>query len=207
MKLKDIHPYENNPRKNDDAVESVANSIRDFGMNQPIVVDKDNVIIVGHTRYKALQKLGYKETEVIVADHLTEEQVRAYRIADNSTNELSTWDLDLLIPELKEIDLDMTEYGLVLPDDEVSMDDVVEDDYEIPEELEPVVKLGEVWRCGDHILLCGNSAKAEDVQRLVQSGGGVADMTFTDPPYGVAIGDTREYLLRSSVPLAVSVKP
>ena len=189
MKLKDIHPYENNPRKNDDAVESVANSIRDFGMNQPIVVDKDNVIIVGHTRYKALQKLGYKETEVIVADHLTEEQVRAYRIADNSTNELSTWDLDLLIPELEGIDLDMSDYGLdlgMIDDFEDKNTTIVED--EIPDvDMDNVItKVGQVYRLGEHRLMCGDSTKQEDVQILMD--GNLADMVFTDPPWNVNYG-------------------
>lgn len=114
MKLKDIRPYEKNPRRNDDAVEAVANSIKEFGMKQPIVVDKDGVIIVGHTRYKALKKLGIKETDVVVADDLTEEQAKAYRIADNSTGELATWDYDLLMPEIADLDFDMSEFGLYL---------------------------------------------------------------------------------------------
>ena len=114
MKLKDIHPYEKNPRKNDEAVEAVANSIKEFGMKQPIVVDKDGVIIVGHTRYKALKKLGIKETDVIVADDLTEEQVKAYRIADNSTNEVATWDYDLLLGEIQSVDYDFSDFGMNL---------------------------------------------------------------------------------------------
>lgn len=122
MKLKDIHPYEKNPRKNDEAVEAVANSIKEFGMKQPIVVDKDGVIIVGHTRYKALKKLGIKETDVVVASDLTEEQVKAYRIADNSTGEIAKWDYDLLIPEIEGLSYDMADFGMNLTRTEDGID-------------------------------------------------------------------------------------
>ena len=114
MKISEIHPYERNPRKNDDAVDAVANSIRDFGWKQPIVVDKDMTIIVGHTRYKAAKKLKLKTVPVLVADDLTEEQVKAYRIADNSTNGLAMWDYDLLMPEIKGLDYDFADFGLDL---------------------------------------------------------------------------------------------
>lgn len=187
MKLKDIRPYEKNPRKNDEAVEKVANSIRDFGYKQPIVVDKDGVIIVGHTRYKALKKLGIKEVGVIVADDLTEEQTKAYRIADNSTGEIATWDYDLLIPEVAGLDFDMADYGLELPQEDVELEDVVDDDYVEPENLEPKVKRGEVWKCGDHLLMCGDSTSQEDVKVLMS--GNLADMVFTDPPWNVNYGD------------------
>lgn len=114
MSIKDVKPYEKNPRINDNAVEAVANSIKEFGWRQPIVVDKDNVIIAGHTRWKAAKKLKMKEVPVIVASDLTEEQVRAYRIADNSTGELATWDYDLLMPEIADLDFDMSMFGLHL---------------------------------------------------------------------------------------------
>ena len=96
VKLKDIHPYPNNPRVNDDAVEAVANSIQEFGFKNPIIVDNEYVIIAGHTRYKAAKKLKLKEVPVIVADDLSEQQVKALRIADNKTSELSDWNGDLL---------------------------------------------------------------------------------------------------------------
>ena len=174
MKLKDIRPYEKNPRRNDEAVEAVANSIKEFGMKQPIVVDKGGVIIVGHTRYKALKKLGIKETDVVVADDLTEEQVKAYRIADNSTGELATWDYDLLMPEIADLDFDMSMFGLDLTDTEAVGEplEVVEDDYVEPEHLEPVVKRGEVYRLGGHFLMCGDSSIPEDLRKLMAQGGG-----------------------------------
>ena len=190
MAVKDIRPYENNPRRNDDAVDKVANSIREFGWQQPIVVDKDNVIIVGHTRWKAAKKLKLKTVPVVVAD-LSEEQAKAYRIADNSTGEIATWDYDLLVPEIQGLDYDMSEFGLDLTDtetdDELDPADIIEDEYEPPEELEPVVKLGEIWRCGDHVLLCGDATSEEDVRKLVKVGGGQVSLVLTDPPYGIDV--------------------
>ena len=106
----DIKPYQNNPRHNDEAVDAVANSIREFGFQQPIVVDKDGVIIAGHTRYKAAKRLGLKTVPVVVAD-LTEEKANAYRLADNKTGELATWDFDALDIELGNIEMDMGDFG------------------------------------------------------------------------------------------------
>ena len=105
MKITDIRPYEKNPRHNDGAVEAVARSIKEFGWQQPIVVDKDMVVIVGHTRLKAAEQLGLTEVPVVVADHLTPEQVQAYRIADNKTGEIAEWDYALLPMELKDLHL------------------------------------------------------------------------------------------------------
>ena len=111
-KLTDITPYENNPRRNDAAVEYVANSIREFGFKQPIVIDKDGVIVAGHTRYKAAQKLGLDEVPCVMADDLTPEQVKAYRLADNKVAELASWDFEILESELLDIeDIDMDMFG------------------------------------------------------------------------------------------------
>jgi len=107
-----VKPYENNPRNNDDAVEATANSIREFGWQQPIVVDKDGVIIVGHTRLKAAKKLKLDQVPVTVAENLTDDQVKAYRLADNKTGELAGWDFDLLDGELSDIpNIDMNQFG------------------------------------------------------------------------------------------------
>ena len=105
-KIGDVHPYENNPRNNAAAVKPVANSIKEFGWQQPIVVDKDGVIIVGHTRYKAAKMLKLKEVPVVVADNLTPDQVKAYRVADNSTGEVAVWDIPLLTAEIQGLDYD-----------------------------------------------------------------------------------------------------
>lgn len=111
--IDEIIPYENNPRKNDEAVQYVANSIKQFGFKNPIIIDKEGVIVAGHTRYKAANELGLKEVPVILADDLTEEQIKAFRIADNKVGEKAGWDLDKLKLELEDIDLDidMTEFG------------------------------------------------------------------------------------------------
>lgn len=108
--IEDIIPYENNPRKNDSAVEFVANSIRDFGFKVPIVIDKNNVIVAGHTRLKASEKLGLKKVPCIIADDLSEEQIRAFRLADNKVSEIAEWDYDLLTEEL-DFDFNMSDYG------------------------------------------------------------------------------------------------
>nr|DAK65065.1 MAG TPA: ParB protein [Caudoviricetes sp.] len=126
MALNEITPYENNPRNNEETVEKVANSIKKFGFNQPIVVDKDNVIIVGHTRYLAAQELGLTEVPVIVAGNLSDEQARAYRLADNKTGELAGWDFEKLALELEQIeDIDMGDFGFI----EGSDLDITDDDF------------------------------------------------------------------------------
>lgn len=137
MSIQDVKPYENNPRDNDGGVDAVANSIKEFGWQQPIVVDKDNVIIVGHTRYKAAKKLGLKEVPVVIASNLSDEQVKAYRLADNKTGELTDWDFGMLNSELTELsNIDMTEFGFDESDLDLasSWDDAGSlDDYEEPE--------------------------------------------------------------------------
>ena len=130
MNVADIIPYENNPRKNDNAVEAVANSIRDFGFKVPIIVDAENVIVAGHTRLKAAEKLGLEKVPVIVADDLTEEQVNAFRLADNKTGELAEWDFDKLAEELSLVgDIDMSLFGFDIPD--------IDDDEEEGEDENP----------------------------------------------------------------------
>ena len=114
-KLKDIKPYEKNPRKNDSAVDAVANSIREFGFKVPVVIDKDGVIVCGHTRYKAAKKLKLDTVPCVIADDLTDEQIKAYRLADNKVSELAEWDIDLLGEELDGIfDIDMSDFGFDL---------------------------------------------------------------------------------------------
>lgn len=112
-KLDELKPYEKNPRKNEDAVEYVANSIKEFGFKVPIIVDENNIIIAGHTRYKASKKLGIKEVPCIIADDLTEEQIKAFRLADNKVSEKAKWDTDLLGMELDSLFdvIDMNKFG------------------------------------------------------------------------------------------------
>lgn len=128
-KLAELKPYENNPRNNDEAVETVANSIKEFGFKNPIIIDKDNVIVCGHTRYKAAEKLGFEDAPCIMADDLTEEQIKAFRLADNKTAELASWDFDLLDTELDSIlDIDMADFGF----EDINVDDFG-DTFELPE--------------------------------------------------------------------------
>lgn len=190
LPLRDIHPYERNPRLNDDSVDAVANSIRDFGFRAPIIVDKEHVIIAGHTRYKAAKKLCLKAVPVIVADDMTPEQVEAYRIADNSAGSASTWDLDLLADILPDIDFEMADYGLdldLVSTYEDQQTEIVEDEAPEPDfENEAIVKKGEVWKLGTHRLMCGDSTSKVDVEILMD--GNLADMVFTDPPWNVNYG-------------------
>ena len=125
-RLDEIKPYENNPRNNDNAVDAVANSIREFGFKVPIVVDSDGVIVAGHTRYKAAKKLGLKTVPCIVADDLNEEQINAFRLADNKVGEIATWDLDTLKVELDNIgEIDLSGMGFDLNDDKPA-EDIIE---------------------------------------------------------------------------------
>lgn len=177
-------PYAHNPRINDQAVEAVAESIKQFGFKQPIVVDQDRVVIVGHTRLKAAKLLGIETVPVVFANDLTPEQAKAYRLADNKTNELAEWDFELLGLELEELDMDMSAFGFDEFDLTEEEPEAVEDDYEEPEQIEPIVKLGDVWQLGKHRLMCGDSTSETDIETLI--GGGVTlDMLLTDPPYGI----------------------
>lgn len=194
MKVQDvsidkIKPYENNPRDNEAGVDAVANSIKEFKWQQPIVVDENNVIIVGHTRYLAAKKLGLKKVPVKVATGLTSEQVKAYRLADNKTGELTSWDDELLSGELNDIlDIDMSDFGFNidnLPEIEIQDEnnEVVEDDFEEEPPTDPNSKLGQLYKLGRHYLMCGDSTDPKQVKKLMR--GGTADLVFTDPPYGM----------------------
>ena len=183
MAVKDLKPYEKNPRLNDDAVKYVAESIRNFGFKVPIVIDKDNNIVCGHTRWKACKKLKIETVPCVVADDLTEEQIRAYRLADNKVGEKAEWDLALLDTELAEIEtIDMTLLGFDDKEEETTQE-VVEDDFDEEPPAEPKAKYGDLYQLGRHKLLCGDSTKIEDVEKLMD--GCKADMVFADPPYGM----------------------
>ena len=116
--LEEIKPYEKNPRNNDNAVDAVAASISEFGFKVPIIIDKDNIIVAGHTRYKAAKKLGLKTVPCIKADDLTDEQVKAFRLADNKVSEQAEWNFELLNEELETITMDMEQFGFDLPEDD-----------------------------------------------------------------------------------------
>lgn len=181
-RISDLKPYKNNPRKNDKAVDAVAASIKAFGFKQPVVIDDNGEIIAGHTRLKAAKKLGIKTVPCIVADDLTPEQIKAYRLADNKTAELAEWDMELLPLELDDLqEFDMTLFGFEMPKGRA---EAIEDDYEISVPAEPRTKPGEIYQLGRHRLMCGDSTSVKCVQAL--TGGVQMDMLLTDPPYNVA---------------------
>ena len=130
MMIDDLIPYENNPRVNDEAVKYVANSIKEFGFKVPIIVDKNNVIVAGHTRYKACKELGIKNVPVIIADDLNEEQIKAFRLADNKVSEKAEWNFNMLDEELADLDIDMSDFGFDKLD--INVDDYGTD-FELPE--------------------------------------------------------------------------
>ena len=179
--LDTIKPYEKNAKKQDKTqIDNVAESIRQYGFVQPIVVDKDGIIVIGHCRALGAKKLGLKEVPCVCVDDLTTEQVNALRIVDNKTNE-SDWDLTLLADELPRLDLSEFDFEWQLQDE---LDDsVVEDNYDPVLPAEPKSKLGDVYQLGDHRLMCGDSTSLTDVQKLV--GGAQIDLLLTDPPYNV----------------------
>jgi len=132
-KLNEIKPYEKNPRKNDDAVEYVANSIKEFGFKVPIVIDKNGIIVTGHTRYKASQQLGLEEVPCIIADDLSKEQIKAFRLADNKVSEKSNWDYGLLDIELEDLSLNMEDFGFDnIKVDWDSVEDLTDSSYDEP---------------------------------------------------------------------------
>lgn len=145
MNVDQIIPYENNPRKNDSAVDKVANSIREFGFKVPIVVDSENVIVAGHTRLKAAEQLGLKTVPVIVADDLTEDQIKAFRLADNKTGEIAGWDFTRLEEELDGLTIEMTQFGF----DESSIDmEQIDSFFEETEQTEKEPKQIQCPHCG-----------------------------------------------------------
>jgi len=196
-----IKPYENNPRKlKDSAIDKVAMSLKEYGFRQPIVVDKDRVIVVGHTRYRASKKLGFKEVPITIADNLTPEQINAYRIADNRTAEESEWDSELLKMEIK--DLEAKDFKLdLLGFNEDQLNDMLfeekqglTDEDEVPEAPEePISKLGDIWKLGNHKLICGDSTILNNYEKLFNEN--KADLLMTDPPYNVDYeGKTKDKL-------------
>jgi site-specific DNA-methyltransferase (adenine-specific) len=190
-------PYHNNPRK-DQAVDKVASSINEYGFQQPIVVDKNMVVVVGHTRLMGAKKLGLKRVPTVIAD-LTETQAKAYRIADNRINEDSTWDMELLnleIAGLSEVnfDLDLLGFNSSELDKFLSNDEeYLTDEDEVPEPpKEPKSKLGDVYELGKHKIMCGDSRKQENVNKLMLDE--KANMVLTDPPFGVDYNQKNEDL-------------
>ena len=185
LSISEIIPYANNPRNNAAAIDAVAASIREFGFKVPVVIDRNNILITGHTRLEAAKKLGLEKIPAIRAADLTEAQVKAYRLADNKVGEIATWDDSALAAELQALDdlnFDMSDFGFSEDDLGDNTDDIA--DPEIPENPDPITQPGDLFQLGDHRLLCGDSTNPEDIARL--TGGQEMDLLLTDPPYNVA---------------------
>ena len=184
----ELIPYANNTKKHDQTqIDNVATSIKKFGWQQPIVIDENNVVVIGHCRLLAAQQLGMEDVPVTVASGLTPDEIRELRIADNKSNE-SAWDWDKLEEELEELDFSDFDFGFDdIPGGVSDTTTAAEDDFDPDEPVEPKAKLGDIYQLGQHRLMCGDSTDAQAWARLMD--GEKADMVFTDPPYGVAIGD------------------
>jgi len=187
VKIEEIVPYKNNPRNNDKAVEIVEKSIKEFGFQNPVILDKNNEIIAGHTRIRAAKKLKMTEIPTIRAEDLTEEQVKAFRIMDNKSTEFAKWDTDLLKIEFEGLEtLDFTGFTeaeidkIMDPDEKFSVGDV-EPKYKIA--------LGDVYKLGQHRIICGDSTKEETYLKLIPKKVDI-QCVFTDPPYGVSYSGT-----------------
>lgn len=194
MPVERLVPYARNPRRNDGAVDAVAASIREFGFRVPVVVDEQLTVLAGHTRLKAARKLGLAQVPVHIAAGLSEAQKKAFRIADNRVGEIAEWDNDMLALELE--DLRMADFDLgTLAFDEGEVERIMAeasattegltDPDDAPEpQAEAITKPGDVWLCGKHRLMCGDSTSIEQAETLMA--GVNADLVFTDPPYNVA---------------------
>lgn len=185
--------YARNPRKNDHAVDKIAGAIKEFGFRVPVVAKSDGLVVDGHLRLKAAKKLGLKDIPVILADDMTDAQIKAFRISVNRMAEFAEWDNELLALELGELgelgfDLELTgftdeEIKALMP---VEVTEGLTDPDEAPPLPDnPVTRPGDVWVMGKHRLLCGDSTSVDDIEKLT-AGNGI-DFVFTDPPYGVAV--------------------
>lgn len=192
--LGEIHPYSKNAKKHDEKqIKNVAESIKQYGFVQPVVVDKNNVIVIGHCRALAAKKLGIKELPCVCVDDLTPEQVNALRLVDNKSNE-SDWDFDMLKDELPELDLSAFDFDWGISDD--ITEEIEEDEApEVDEVSDPVTKRGDIWQLGRHRLMCGDSTDKTTVELLMD--GNKADICITSPPYGA--GDNAHLRKKLSV--------
>lgn len=166
MKVGDLVPYERNAKKHDERqIKNVMESIKQFGFAQPLVVDKNNVLIIGHCRLIAAKRLGLREVPVLKMEELTEEQAQRLRLLDNKLNE-SEWDMDFLLEDVPDLDWTGFDIDWELPEIEEDDTEVIEDEApEAPEE--PKTKPGYLYQLGRHRLLCGDATNVEDIERLL----------------------------------------
>lgn len=188
VKIDTIKPYENNAKEHPkEQIEQIKKSIIDYGNNDPIAVDENNIIIEGHGRYIAMQELGFDTVEIIRLEHLTEEQKKAYRLIHNKLTMNSDFNIELLESELADLQIqDMQEFGFdFLPNftEDINDTEIVED--VLQDDNEAVTKQGDIWILGKHRLICGDCTQRAVIERLVD--GQKVDLLLTDPPYNVAI--------------------
>jgi site-specific DNA-methyltransferase (adenine-specific) len=190
--IADLVPYDKNPRRNDMAVDDVAESMEQVGYITPIVIDENRQILAGETRCKALKKRRVKRDKVLQVFGLTEEQKKKYRLLDNKVGEIAEWDPELLAGELEEVDFGDFDFGFdelmaeltdTSEEDGAPLSTAVEDDADIVLPEEPKAKRGDIYQLGAHRLMCGDSTDPADVARLMD--GKAADLLLTDPPYNV----------------------
>jgi len=200
LPIEQLIPYARNPRRNDDAIASVAASLAEFGWRQPIVVDEHMAIVVGHTRWAAAKRLGMAEVPVHIARGLTPAQIKAYRLMDNRSHENAEWDDALLKLEFEDLKLEDLDLALTGFDEQeidqllaAGVDDAAIDEAPEPP-AEPVSRPGDLWICGEHRVFCGSATVLADVEKVLD--GELADMTFTDPPYNVDYANTAKDKLR-----------
>ena len=203
-KLDRLVPYARNPRKNDDVIDKMCGAIREFGFRIPIVAKSDGTIVDGHLRYKAACKLEVDTVPVVLADDLSEAQIKAFRLLANQSANWADWDDDLLkleIQDLQNLDFDLDLTGFEFDDIEKLLESepqegLTDDDASplVDEEKDPVTKPGDIWLLGDHRLICGDSTSPEVIAKLMA--GSLADMVFTDPPYNVNYGQSMKDSLR-----------
>lgn len=193
--INEIIPYENNAKLHPkEQIEQIKNSILEFGNNDPIAVDENNVIIEGHGRYEALKELGFDKVNVIVLDELSEEQKNAYRIVHNQLTMNTDWDIDKLKEELNTISLDMSSLGFgedILNEVEEDFSEAEEDDFDVDAAIPeiPTTVSGQIYHLGNHRLMCGDSTKIEDVMKLVDNK--KVDLFLTDPPYNINVSNSQ----------------
>lgn len=199
VKTDSLIEYVRNPRNNDAVVDKMVACIREFGFRIPIVAKSDGMVVDGHLRLKAARKLGLEEVPVVVADDLSEAQIKAFRLIANQSANWAEWDEELLkleLEELKDLHFDLTLTGFDLDEIESKLKEDEEseapnnDEFE-QEDLPVISKYGDLWILGEHRLLCGDSTKTEDVQKLMD--GKLADFVFTDPPYNVKVDHVANY--------------
>ena len=189
--ISELHPYENNARTHSDSqLEAICNSIKEFGFINPVIIDENNMILVGHGRIEASKMLGLTQAPFRRVTNLTDDQKRAYILADNKLSDLGGWDEEMLAQELESISLDMTAFGFDDFNIDIDEPEIEEDDFDVDGDLETAGKVskGQLWKLGDHFLMCGDATSEADIKTLI--GGSEIALVLTDAPYGInAVND------------------